>query len=65
MKLYVAILGSLLLLAVAGFCVFGFLATVEPTDNVTQFLVFRIGYSVITVGCFVGMGFLIANTVRK
>lgn len=33
MKLNVAILGSLLLLAVAAFCVFGFLATFEPTDN--------------------------------
>lgn len=33
MKLFVAILGSLLLLAVAAFCVFGFLATFEPTDS--------------------------------
>ena len=65
MKLFVAIWGSLLLLAVAAFCGFGFLATFEPTDNVTQFMAFRIGYSVIGVGCLVGVGFLIANALRK
>jgi hypothetical protein len=65
MKPLVAIFGSLLLLAVAAFCVFGFLATFEPTDNVTQFMAFRIGYAVIALGCMVGMGFLIANSVRK
>jgi hypothetical protein len=56
----VAILGSILLLLVAAFCVFGFLATFEPTDNVTQFTAFRIGYAVIGIGCLVGVGFLIA-----
>ncbi len=65
MKLIVAILGSLLLLAVAAFCVFGFLATFEPTDNAAQFMAFRIGYSVIGLGCVVGVGFLIVNVVRK
>ncbi len=65
MKRFVAIFGSLPLLAVAAFCVFGFLATFEPSDNATQFIAFRIGYSVIGVGCFVGVGFLIANAVRK
>lgn len=65
MKLLGAILGSLLLLAVAAFCGFGFLATFEPTDNVTQFMAFRIGYGVIGVGCLVGIGFLIMNAVRK
>ena len=65
MKLLVAILGSLPLLAVAAFCGFGFLATFEPSDNATQFIAFRIGYSVIGIGCFVGVGFLIANVVRK
>ncbi len=65
MKLLVAILGSMLLLAVAAFCVFGFLATFEPTDNVTQFMAFRIGYSVIGIGCLVGVGFLIMNAIRK
>lgn len=65
MKLFVAILGSFLLLAVAAFCGFGFLATLEPTDNVTQFMAFRIVYSVIGVGCLVGVGFLIAKALRK
>jgi hypothetical protein len=62
MKPLVAIFGSLLLLAVAAFCVFGFLATFEPTDNA---IAFRIGYAVIGVGCLVGVGFLIANSLRK
>jgi len=35
MKLFVAILGSLLLLAFAAFCGFGFLATFDPTENTT------------------------------
>lgn len=65
MKLFVAILGSLLLLAVAAFCGFGFFATFEPTDDVAQFMAFRIGYTVIGVGCLIGIGFLIVNAVRK
>lgn len=52
MKLFVAILASLLLLAVAAFCVFGFLATFEPTDNA---LVFRVGYTVIGIGSIAGV----------
>jgi hypothetical protein len=63
MKLFVAIFGSLLLLAIAAFCGFGFLATFEPTDNVAQFMAFRIGYIVIGLGCLVGVGFLIVNAV--
>jgi hypothetical protein len=65
MKLFVAIFGSLFLLAVAAFCVFGFLATFEPTDNTAQFMTFRVGYAVIGLGCLVGVGFLIVNEVRK
>ena len=64
MKLFVALLGSLLLLAVAAFCLFGFLATFEPTDKVTQFMAFRIGYTVIGLGCVVGVG-LVMNAIRK
>jgi hypothetical protein len=37
MKLFVAIFGSLLLVAVVAFCLFGFLATFEPTDNALAF----------------------------
>ena len=65
MKIIVAILGSLLLLAVAAFCVFGFLATFETTDNTTRFMAFRTGYTVIGLGCVVGAGILIVNAVRK
>ena len=36
MKLLIAIIGSLFLLAVAAFSVFGFLATFEPTDSREQ-----------------------------
>ena len=62
MKLVVAILGSLLLLSVAAFCVFGFLATFEPTSNA---MAFRIGYTVIGLGCLVGVGFLVAKALLK
>lgn len=65
MKFLVAILGSLLLLAVAAFCGFGFLATFEPTTNTTQFMAFRIAYSVFGLGCLVGVGFLVADALRK
>jgi len=58
MKLLIAIFGSLLLLAVAAFCVFGFLATFEPTSDA---IAFKIGYTVIGLGCLVGVGFLVAN----
>ena len=61
-KLLVAAFGSIFLLAVAAFCLFGFLATFEPTSNA---LVFRIGYTVVGLGCLVGAGFLFANSVRK
>ncbi len=53
---------TLLFLAVAAFCVGGFLATFEPTDNA---LTFRVGYTVIGLGCLVGVGLLLMNAVRK
>ncbi len=59
------IVGSLLLLAAAAFCVFGLMATFEPTDKATQFMAFRIGYAVVGLGCLVGVGFLIVNAVRN
>ena len=63
MKLLIAIVGSLLLLAVAAFCIFGFLATFE--DNTAQFIAFRIGYSVVGLGCIFGVILLIVNAVRR
>ena len=65
MKLLLAILGSVPLLAVAAFCVFGFLATFEPTNNPGQFMAFRIGYSVIGLGCLVGVILLFVSALRK
>jgi len=61
MKLVIAIVGSPLLLAVAAFCVFGFLATFEPG----QFMAFRIGYSIVGLGCIAGVILLIVNAARK
>lgn len=65
MKLLLAIVGSFLLLAMAAFCSFGFLATFEPTINPGQFKAFRIGYSVVGLGCIAGAILLIANAFRK
>jgi len=65
MKPLIAIFGSLVLLAVAAFCVFGFLATFEPTDRAAWSVAFRIGYAAVGIGCLVGVGFLVGNAVRK
>ena len=62
MKLLVAILGSLLLLAIAAFCAFGFMASFEPTDNAWAF---RIGYAVVGIACLVGVVLLIVNVLRR
>jgi len=42
-----AVIGPLLLLAITAFCVFGFLATLEPTDTPGKFMAFRIGYAIV------------------
>jgi hypothetical protein len=65
MRITVTIIGSLLLLAIAAFCAFGFLATFEPSDTPGMFMVFRIGYSVVGVACLVGTIALIVKGVRK
>lgn len=65
MRLLFAIVRSLFFLAVAAFCVFGFLATFEPTNNPGQFLAFRVGYSVIGLGCIARVVLLIVNAARK
>ena len=43
---------AIICLAVAGFCLFGFLATFEP--GVANAMTFRIGYVAIGIGCLVG-----------
>ncbi len=65
MRLLVAILGSVFLLAVAGFCVFGFLATFEPTDRTAEFWAFRIGYAVVGIGCLIGTGVSLVKAMSK
>ena len=65
MKLFAAILGSVFLLAVATFCVFGFMATFEPTDRTTEFLALGIGYAVFGVGCLVAVGILLSKVMNK
>jgi len=62
MQIFIAIFGSLFLLAVAAFCVFGFLATFEPTDNA---LAFRVVYTLMGLGCLAGTGFLVVNALRN
>lgn len=48
------ILAAVLLVAVAGFCSFGFLATFEPVDRETQ-LRWRIGYGAAIAICVVAI----------
>jgi hypothetical protein len=62
MKVLAVVIGLLLLLSLAAFSVFGFLATFEPTSNA---LAFRIGYAVVFVGCLTGAGLLIRSAMRR
>lgn len=65
MRIVAAIIGSLILLPIAAFCVFGFMATFEPTDRPGVFMAFRVGYTVIGLGCLAGILALIANCFRQ
>ncbi|HAA68612.1 MAG: hypothetical protein CMJ70_19570 [Planctomycetaceae bacterium] len=62
MRVIVAIARSLILLFIFAFCVFGFLATFEPTGSPGTFLAFRIGYAAVGFGC---LGGLVALTIRR
>lgn len=64
MKIVLAIVASILLLSISAFCVFGFLATFEPTDRPEAFKAFRIGYGVVGVGCLFGIVIVIARLFR-
>lgn len=44
---------AIVCLAVAGFCLYGFLATFEP--GAANALSFRFGYAVIGIGCLLGV----------
>ncbi len=65
MRVIVAIIGSLVLLSLADFCLFGFAATFEPTDRTVLFWSFRIGYAIVGLGCLAGVAALIARCFRK
>jgi cyanate permease len=62
MKVSAAVIGLLVLLPVAAFSVFGFLAAFEPVDNA---LAFRIGYAALFTGCLVSAGLLIRSAIRN
>ena len=65
MKILLAVVGSILFLALAAFCLFGFLATLEPTDTPGTFLAFRIGYVVVGLGSLAGLVALVVNVIRR
>ncbi len=62
MKRVAPILCTVLLLSLAAFCVFGFLATFEPTDHAVAF---RIGYALIGLSCLTGSALQIATALRR
>ena len=64
-RIVFAILGAIVLLPIAAFCLFGFAATFEPTDRPGLFWAFRIGYAVIGLGCLAGVVSLVVRSVRS
>jgi hypothetical protein len=65
MRLLVVFIATLVLLAVAAFCLVGFLATFEPTDRPGLFVAFRIGYAAIGAGCLAGIIALVLRGIRR
>jgi hypothetical protein len=51
-----------MLLLIAAFCVYGFLASFEPSAGATAF---KIGYAAVGLGCLSGSAALIARGVRR
>ena len=58
------IIGALALLAVAGFCVFGFMATYEYSDAAKR-LPWQIGYGAIGLVCLFGVAMLLRPRRRS
>lgn len=54
MRLVSALVVAVVLLAAAGFCLFGFLATFEPANDPTRNLIFRIGYALLGIAATAG-----------
>mgnify|MGYP001188334515 FL=1 len=65
MRIFVAIVGTLGLMPIAVFCLFGFAATFEPTNQRDVFTAFRIGYVLLGLGCLTVIVFLMARCFRK
>lgn len=65
MKLLLIVVACLFLLAIAAFCGFGFLATLEPTDRTTEFMVFRIVYGAVGFGCLFGIFVLMVGFMSQ
>jgi roadblock/LC7 domain-containing protein len=65
MKVIVEVVAAVVLLALAAFCLFGFLATYEPTEAPGMNWTFRIGYAVVGISCVVCVVVLILKAVRK
>ena len=62
MRLFLLLLFAAMLLMMATFCLFGFLASFEPTDNA---LVFRIGYAIIGTSSVIGVSHVTRKLVRR
>jgi len=65
MKTLLAIVAAIILLPIAAFCVFGFIATFEPTDQPGLFMAFRVGYGVVGLGCLATVVALFAIAFRS
>jgi hypothetical protein len=65
MKTLVVIVAAIILLPIAAFCMFGFMATFEPTDRPEVFMAFRIGYGLVRLGCLLSLVLFIARLFRS
>ena len=61
MRAFLLLLFAAMLLMMAAFCCFGFLASFEPTDNA---LVFRIAYAIIGIISLAGFAGLARKAMR-
>ena len=65
MKIVISMMSCVILLLILGFCVFGFAATFEPSDHPTMFLLFRLGYGIVGLGCTVTIGLLLKTSLSS
>lgn len=62
MKLMLRIALVVVCLLLAGFCLFGFMATFEP--GVRHAMIFRIGYGVVGLGCIAMIAAVVTSAAR-